>query len=528
MRAALYDFKRSFLRLSTLGLLAAFVALGAGLGYLTASSLTQRERLFGVQGYAAANATSGEVSVRAFVYDFRGEPVARNSANLTAYICSPGEHGYSCSPYARKELAGGPSLEASLPLPPPPSGPQPKAGMIPTVNVELTISNALGSSWFAAQLPLPQAINATAVCSPIGQGPIAHLLPEGGQARPGLYLLEYEILPSDGGFRLAATLVPHDCDFSGAEGAQLFIYPFNGTMPSPQELLREGRAVPLGLLPPGATKIFSANLSLSGWTQVAFLVRLGSGEVYAGAEPIPPGLASRRDVASELLVAYAVSSAPLASFYPIALLYLAYLLIAKPKATGALEFLLARPVTRLQIYLNRFAAGALVAAAASALSVLATSATTALVIGVALPARDSALLALGLWASMTSFYSVFYMLSAALKRGWYLGLSVALYLIFTLLWQPLVLIGAYLAGVPGALAFDVLYASYYFNPSAGLQAAYQALVDEHGLTMAAGIAWVRPGAFSVPLGFASAACWIAAPLALGWLAFRRANLYVPD
>jgi ABC-2 type transport system permease protein len=55
------------------------------------------------------------------------------------------------------------------------------------------------------------------------------------------------------------------------------------------------------------------------------------------------------------------------TFFPVVVLYLVYIYVAKPRSQGALEFVLARPITRLELYITRLFAGVLVVLTATAL-----------------------------------------------------------------------------------------------------------------------------------------------------------------
>ncbi|MEM4789731.1 MAG: hypothetical protein QXV06_08095, partial [Ignisphaera sp.] len=53
------------------------------------------------------------------------------------------------------------------------------------------------------------------------------------------------------------------------------------------------------------------------------------------------------------------------SFFPIAVIYISNILVAKPRSNGALEFVLARPITRFDLYLSRYLAGVILIAISS-------------------------------------------------------------------------------------------------------------------------------------------------------------------
>jgi hypothetical protein len=70
------------------------------------------------------------------------------------------------------------------------------------------------------------------------------------------------------------------------------------------------------------------------------------------------------------------------AFFPIIVLYLVYVYIAKPRSQGALEFILARPITRFELYTVRYFAGVLVVIAATSLFYIALMTSINLLTGV--------------------------------------------------------------------------------------------------------------------------------------------------
>jgi|GEM_PF-2774497 len=160
------------------------------------------------------------------------------------------------------------------------------------------------------------------------------------------------------------------------------------------------------------------------------------------------------------------------TFFPIVGLYLAYIYIAKPRSQGALEFLLARPVTRFEIYMTRALAGMITLVAASALFFISTTISTNVMLQVPLDINSLAVLFLGLTISLLAFYSLCYFLSTVISGGKYLALSITIYLIFTFIWQIVIAIISIttlrLQQVEPVKIVEEMarnqYRSYYFNP----------------------------------------------------------------
>ncbi|WP_448578143.1 ABC transporter permease subunit [Thermosphaera sp.] len=210
-------------------------------------------------------------------------------------------------------------------------------------------------------------------------------------------------------------------------------------------------------------------------------------------------------------------------FFPIVVLYLAYTLVAKPKGIGALEFLIARPVTRFEVYVTRFAAGVLTALASTGVFLAALNASIFLLTGYSIEASNIILIFLGVAGSLIAFYNVCYMLSTVTSGGRYLAVSIFLYLFFTMIMGILIFITTYLMyGFTPRLGEElpkIQYSSYYFNPL-GLTNFATYFVSKA----------ISPDDFTdVPvvnpyLVMAAGVAWIVIPLLIGWVIFRKANL----
>ena len=259
--------------------------------------------------------------------------------------------------------------------------------------------------------------------------------------------------------------------------------------------------------------------------RVVLLARSGSSTLYAATvqyvRALEAGLA-RRLVAAQ--ISSGVGAGVFTAFFPVVALYLVYVYVAKPRAQGALEFVLARPITRLDLYVTRFSAGVLVVLASTALFYLALLLSIYYFTGVLLDLHSIALLYAGMVLSFLAYYSFFYLLSTLTAGTTYVVVSVVAYLVFSVLWQLLVAlftvsIGGFAVGVGEELT-KALYTSYYFTPAGAyhfMQYYYQVQVG--GRTVPAVEPVLNPWLVGV-----SISAWIAVPALLGWLVFRRANL----
>ncbi|WP_434731894.1 ABC transporter permease subunit [Thermogladius sp. KZ2Tp1] len=224
------------------------------------------------------------------------------------------------------------------------------------------------------------------------------------------------------------------------------------------------------------------------------------------------------------VLAGTVGLAPFSMFFPILMIYLAYVYLAKPRSSGSLEFLLARPITRLDVYITRFVAGVLVALASSLLFFASTMLTLQALIGVYFDLYSYLLLFAGLAASLIAFYSVCYAIASSTRGGAYIALAVAAYLLFTILYQIIVIVVTQLQGIGPDLYERLrvnMYISYYLSPLGPTSFSQYYFGIHNGLS----IEPKNVGSVVNPLlVVASAVLWVIVPFVIGWLKFRRANL----
>ncbi|ABL78672.1 ABC transporter permease subunit [Thermofilum pendens] len=483
MRTLLYDFRRALLNSSTLVLLAALVAVGAAVGYMAYAQMTGQGKLFGIAYTVTPN--SSAVKVEGLVYDYTGNPVKDNTVTVKLLECSEGGAGASmpaCSVVAEWTARTGERFKAELR----------RGSTNASVNLEIRVANRYGSSlsWSSGIRCFPADMHTS-----LGIG--------FGSTFNKTWLAVGEVIPLEGGgYRLAVAVAPPDCNYSEVAGSKLYYTVYNET---------PGRLAYAGEL--GASGVGVFDLKAAGSGKALYLeLETRRGRVRLDT---PVSLAGSSALKGWIVAAMLVSSNVLAFLYPIAVMLTAYNLVAKPRSTGALEFVLARPVTRLQLFLSRFAAGALASAASPLLATAAMHLVISWAVGSPPPLEDSALLAAGIAASMLAYYSVFYSIAASAKGKSYLLLAVVVYIVFTVLWAPIAFaIAVAVRGTPDPAAVQQ---AYYFNPSVAFQAATEALHLKYG--QAAVQAALKPAYVA-----AAAAAWVLLPLVAAWLAFRKANL----
>jgi ABC-2 type transport system permease protein len=212
------------------------------------------------------------------------------------------------------------------------------------------------------------------------------------------------------------------------------------------------------------------------------------------------------------------------TFFPVIVLYLVYIYIAKPRAQGALEFVLARPITRFELYTTRYFAGVLVVLVATVLFYTALVLSVYFFTGVLLDLYQSILLYAGLSLALIAFYSLCYMLSAFTSGTRYIVVSVITYMVFSILWNLLVyLVVISLRGFGIGLAQELMraqYTSYYFTPLGiyyFMQYYYTVYVTGESVLTIESI--INPLFICI-----STITWITIPVVLGWLVFKKTSL----
>jgi len=208
-------------------------------------------------------------------------------------------------------------------------------------------------------------------------------------------------------------------------------------------------------------------------------------------------------------------------FFPIVMLYLGYVLVAKPRSQGALEFILARPVTRVELFLTRYAAGVLVGLVAPAVFMAALYIGLNIVLGIDIGLDIAVLIYLGLAASLIAFYTLCYYIAVELKGGGYLAVSITLYMVFLIGFQIIGVLVAFMLGYTGSYE-DYLRTTTminYFNPM-GLTGLVSALIQANlNIYPKAVLDVVKPEYI-----VAAFIAWVVVPFILGLARFRRKNL----
>lgn len=226
--------------------------------------------------------------------------------------------------------------------------------------------------------------------------------------------------------------------------------------------LRAGRATLFfSVYPePGAREfkvyVRQAELGLRGriinYTAAQYLGEYGPGiwraEVRVGPEPavvitaVPVNSSSATNETTELMppelelksVAFqpmATAANIMAEFLPLVALFLTNDLFARLRSTRAIEFLLARPITKGQLLTSRYSAGLLALLISSLLASAALGLIVYLMAGPVVTLSDALVVFAASFASAAAFYSLLYLVSAA-TRGHFIAIAVILYIVLYL------------------------------------------------------------------------------------------------
>jgi len=217
-------------------------------------------------------------------------------------------------------------------------------------------------------------------------------------------------------------------------------------------------------------------------------------------------------------------------FFPVLVLYLVYVYIAKPRAQGALEFILARPITRADLYTTRYTAGVLVVFASVVLFVTALLIAVQYITGfeLTLDLYSLFLLYIAVVAPLLAFYSLCFMMSTLVSGTRYIVITVLLYVIYAFIWNVIVyIIVSQTTGFTAEFSKEITRVSYtlaYFNPIE-LSRFYYFYLEQHLLSGIETPEYEVIKDLANPWLVVSATiAWITLPIILGWLRFRRVSL----
>jgi ABC-2 type transport system permease protein len=265
----------------------------------------------------------------------------------------------------------------------------------------------------------------------------------------------------------------------------------------------------------GAKVLKEYNFSLKPFTPVYTTIEVPSKANYVGIlsnsrmtnnrylqPPIP--YSQSPILYAEIVNGYFSAMELFLGFFPFVVIFLAYAMFAKPRDTGALEFILARPITKGELYMTRFSANAITAIIASFLINISPNVAFILIAGLYLSPQFILLASIIPMTLLLTYLSITYMYASLIKSGGTtLGLGIATYIIIQI---AIPVIGF----ISGNYTLYTLIEDY-IEPASISQAITSYL---EGATISV----------NVGLELLSTILWIVVPLVIGYLAFKRKDI----
>lgn len=508
MNPVFYDFKRAFLRPVTLIALAVFILAGIGLSYLVSISLSTRIGDFYSEFLAKLNLETGEFTLYYNIYDLEGKPLLANVETTLSVFNKISEFtpeneqpvkrfSFTAKGYYVFKTTLEKSVIETL--------------ANPDMDVFLKIASSTPLGYWEIGKVLLKLNGSEAVTS----DPMILFIPASDIKLPifsagHVFLRDDELI-------ISVLIEPP------GQGFQLYF-----AISSDETTPDINNATLVGDVSTGLN-VYRVNLSdfnVNITTETIIKLFLKSSESGTYSSDMFRIIRLETGRTQREITGIVVGSPALemfSQFFPIVMLYLAYALVAKPKGIGALEFLIARPVTRWEVYFTRFVAGVLTALVSAGVFLATSNVGIVLLTGYGIESSHVVTLFIGVTGSLIAFYSLCYMLSTVVSGGKYLAVSIFLYLFFTIIMNIIVFIIAYLIyGLTPRLGEEVLglqYISYYFNPLEFTsfatyfvsRALYPGSIPE--------VSVVDPYLIAT-----AGVAWILGPFILGWMLFRKANL----
>ncbi|MBP1357627.1 MAG: ABC transporter permease subunit [Sulfolobus sp.] len=202
-----------------------------------------------------------------------------------------------------------------------------------------------------------------------------------------------------------------------------------------------------------------------------------------------------------------------AVFFPVLFLYLSYEIFSKPRSVGALEYILSRPITRGELYFNRYIGGILTIFISTSLFVLSIGVGLYLLLHLTYGLSVYLLIIGSIAISLVSLYSLlFFIISYVKEHGLFLGIGIALYLLFEIFWTLILLAIGSVVHNPTLIQYINL-----LNPLNSGSFLLQKLTTDLNTNTV-----IKP--LPLPYYIIAALLWISIPLVLGYLKFRKVDL----
>ncbi len=532
-QAVIIDFKRSFIRPATIIALALFILLGIGLSYLVFYTITATMKPVGFLGYYKLSNDS--LTVVGVAYSAWGERLGGEATIIaenctTSVAVAPLGYQERCSRVAEAKQSFADILNVSINL-------SRQLSSVENLGVRVNISTRYGEVVAtASSAPLTTSV----AIAPVASSITAVAYPARAFVSPVPFLpfniwflacrneaayIALQTISVKNTVKIFALIIrnvsaPHiplttaipggdggDCNF-----VELYYGYGNITVTNTYELskaLAEARLRQLAKV--NSSGPLFAEASVEG-SEATIVARFGGAVAHAvvNARASNPETILKTPIVTAMFSQLSTAS----QFMPIVFLYLAYVLIAKPRSIGALEFLASMPITRRDLYLVRLLAGVLTTFASSGVLVVSTALSMLAIVRYSIDPLNALLLWIGLSLSLVAVYSLFYMISSVLKGGSYLAIAILTYILIWFVMPIAATIIALSIGGPARVA-DVSRTIVYLNPT---------ILYEYISNYILSQITESPITLDTALSITSTALWISLPPIIGWLAFRKASL----
>jgi ABC-2 type transport system permease protein len=202
--------------------------------------------------------------------------------------------------------------------------------------------------------------------------------------------------------------------------------------------------------------------------------------------------------------------------FTITILYLSYFFMARPRSSGELEYILSKPLTRDDLFITRYLSQLLTLIIMMSIFIFSLYTTQTILLKTAVEPNIMIMIFVGALTSLIAFLSLMYSIATSLRSGFYLGVSIALYMIFVIFWGAIsYMISFAIAGGDINKISEIYQNMYYFNPSIMFQyTVYEAISIVTG----------SKNNYSLTFVILSSVIWITLPLLIGFIRFRKINL----
>ncbi len=206
----------------------------------------------------------------------------------------------------------------------------------------------------------------------------------------------------------------------------------------------------------------------------------------------------------------------------LAAIFVGYFIYGKDRALGVADSVLAMPISRKGLILSRYVSGSLTMLVLSAASMGLAALLIHVLQGASIPLQFVAILILGLTSTAMSFLGLMYLFSHLTKStGALIGVSIFLFLLFTIAWSMLaVFVPMILGFTPGSAGYNQMYVVLIFmNPTSITTVATEVYYSSISTT---GI--LSPSMYGINVYSLSAMIllWVLVPIVLAfYLAIKR-------